>query len=352
MNTASTFFRIACIVIAAVFISSCTEPFMDPDHQMEISELPPPPGSVMDMSVRTESASRTLSPDWIYQARKHYLRLFFELYSREHFLTSRFFVRGSELTITGLAGGRVPLSGEYSGGREVDRYFRQLWRELDIREVDVQYQLAENDYVSSHVQIRAEVVSTGAEIDLETVFLFRFGRSGYISEARMYYDTQAWTRAFGGNADGRLFTDIRNPDDSYEIGVNVDGVAEKVDTLYDLFYAGDIPAVFELLSDDAAVYFKGDPQSYPFAGSYEGKNEILSFVGNLGGTAEPVFVERFIVSEGNRADVILYEEWRVFSTGKIYRVHTVNSWTADAEGRLLGFSNFPDSLEIALAYIQ
>jgi ketosteroid isomerase-like protein len=347
----------AFVLFAAMFFSmSCTQPVL-PDSRRAGGnagqpELPSPLGSIVNGDFLMIADGRSRSGDWLQRARKDYLTAFFAAYAQESRLTSRFFPRDSQLAISGLAGGRVPLSGVYEGSGEIRGYFRRLFRTVEIRDAQLQYQLAEGDFVSSHVRILAYIPTSRAEIDLETVFVFRFGSCGFIREARMYYDTQAWTRAFGNEAGGRVYTDTRNPEDDYIVSAGETPVAELVDGLYDLFYAGEIPAVLELLSDDAAVYFKGDPATYPFAGVYRGTAEILNFVGNLAGTAVPVEVDRFMISEGDRCDMVLFEKWSVFHTGKTYQVHTVNSWQIDSEGKLLGFSNFPDSLEISLAYIQ
>jgi len=253
--------------------------------------------------------------------------------------------------VTSYRVGAVPLSGSYKGTSQVLGYFKNLFKSVDIKSLDIQYQLAQGDKVSSHIRLSAKVRSTGKRVEMELVYLFTFdSATGGIKSARIYYDTQVWTRAFqkGGPA---LLSDTRDPTDDHVIRKTSYDVEGLVRTLYDNFYAGNIPAVFASLSPSVAIYFKGDKSTYPYAGVYTGFDGALQFVQDLAGTAVPYNIVRSQVTEGDRTDVVLFEEWTVFATGKSYHVNTVNSWKVDKNGFLLGFSNFPDSLEIAQAYV-
>ncbi|MFW6313047.1 MAG: nuclear transport factor 2 family protein [Spirochaetota bacterium] len=274
----------------------------------------------------------------------------FRFLEHEHRLVAAFFPWDATLTVTSYDPDRVPLAGTYSGHRSIRSYFRELFRAIDIHDLNVQYQLADDDHVSSHVRLVATVRSTGKTLDAELVYVFRFGRHGRIDECRVFYDTQVWTRAFTPGGPEHV-SDLKNPTDDHQVVPTEHDVEGLVNTVYDNFYAGNIPAVLELLSPDAEVYFKGDPATYPYAGHYTGIEGMLQFVQNLAGTAQPYNIERFYVTDGDRTDVVLFEEWTVFATGKSYHVHTVNSWRVGDDGLLLGFSNYPDSLEIEQAYI-
>jgi ketosteroid isomerase-like protein len=312
--------------------------------------VPDPPQLSTEGDTQAESRGGIRGRDWLGQARKRYLALFFAFVKYEIPLAAYFFPQDAQLDITSYDPSRVPLAGSYTGTQEVLGYFKRLYREFDINNLEIQYQLAEENYVSSHIRLQGSFQKSGRPVDMELVFLFKFADSGFIESSRMYYDTQVWTRGYQ-NPGNTVISDTKDPTEDHRIRQTSFDVKDLVGKVYDSFYAGDVPGVFELLSPDAAVYFKGDQSTYPYAGVYQGSQEILEFIQNLAGTAQPYNIEMFQVSEGDRTDVVLFEEWTVFATGKSYHVHTVNSWKVGSDGLLLGFSNFPDSLEIEQAYI-
>lgn len=344
MKTKALLLSVLFLASMSVFtLLSCSNPSLS-DVSPELSAVPAPPS----LSVAGGHSALHSERDLL-AARKAYINVFFRLMARERRVAAWFFTGDATLKVTSYEPDRVPLAGDYTGTRAVGHYLSSLYSAVDFTSLEVQYQLAQGDYVSTHVGLKAEIVSSGSDVDMNLVYLFHFGKNGRIDQCRVYYDTQVWTRAFSGQP-GELFADIREPDEDFSVQSSDYDVAAKVDLLYDYFYAGNIPEVLKLLSPDAAVYFKGDQQTYPYAGSYEGTDEILQFVANLAGTAAPYNIERFTVSEGDKTDMVLFEEWTVFATGKSYHVNTVNSWKINPDGLLLGFSNYPDSLEIEQAY--
>ncbi|KGE73891.1 nuclear transport factor 2 family protein [Spirochaeta lutea] len=353
------------MALLLLVFASCSNGLAEPSGSDEspapVTQLPdqvpdPPqyPGqsSFYDTRVGDAPVSRhgNHTGTWLGAARKYYLELFFAFLEHESPLVGYFFPHYAELILTSYDPQAVPLAGTYNGRFQISEYFRQLFNTMDIHDIEVQYQLAQDPYVSSHVRLRGRFKDSGTRVDMEFVFLFQFGEEGSITKTRVYYDTQLWTRAHQTPSD-QVLQDIQHPGDDFRIRPTDYDLTGLVDQLYANFYAGDIPGVMAMLSPDAAVYFKGDQESYPYAGIYEGQENILQFIQNLAGTAQPYNIQMFQVSEGNRSDVVLFEEWTVFATGKSYHVHTVNSWDVDAQGRLGGFYNYPDSQEIAQAYI-
>jgi ketosteroid isomerase-like protein len=242
----------------------------------------------------------------------------------------------------------VPFAGPYSGRAEILSFFRDYFAAIDIREYHFQYRLMDGEHVSWHFRLVADVPSTGKRFDAEFVHVWRFGADGEPVFCRSYYDTQVQADAFtvGGATE---LTDRQNRTDDFRVASTTYDVQEAVKTVYDLFYAGDIPGVFALLADDVYVYFKG--KDNPQSGEYHGFDGLIQFIGNLAGTAAPYDVSRLYVTEGDRTDVVLLEHWTVFATGKSYHVHTVNSWRIDERGKLMGFINYPDVDEVASAYV-
>lgn len=65
-----------------------------------------------------------------------------------------------------------------------------------------------------------------------------------------------------------------------------------VQKLYEKFGQRDVPAIMEMLHDDAvfednaALWIDGRPHMVPFAGTYKGKNSIPGFFQKMGETTE------------------------------------------------------------------
>jgi ketosteroid isomerase-like protein len=337
-------FSLLMLVLSTLVLGACGNILVPDDaSSLDSSSVPAAP--------QADSRNFGNGGDWLQQARKDYLSVFFGFVEYEKPVAAAFFGPGATLEVTSYQPGAVPLSGSYTGTASVLGYFKNLFKAIDIRDLSIQYQLAEGDYVSSHIRLSFTGKKTGKKAEMELVYLFRFDpRTGCISSARIYYDTQVWTRALTPGGPSSL-SDTRDPTDNHKIGTTSYDVENLVKTVYDKFYAGDIPSVLTMMSPKVAVYFKGDKTTYPYAGVYKEIPGLLQFIQDLAGTAVPYNIVRFQVTEGDRTDVILFEEWTVFATGKSYHVHTVNSWKVARDGLLLGFSNYPDSLEIAKAYV-
>ncbi|HWR72517.1 MAG TPA: nuclear transport factor 2 family protein, partial [Nitrospirota bacterium] len=241
----------------------------------------------------------------------------------------------------------VPFAGLYSGRDEILHLFEDYFAAVRIREYHFQYRLIDGDYVSWHFRLVADVPSTGKTFDAEFTHVWQFdgGRPVF---CRSYYDTQLLVEAFTAGGPTWLM-DRQNLNDDFEVRRTPYDIQSMVKTVYDLFFTGDIPGVFALLADDVYVYFKG--KDNPQSGDYHGFSRVLQFVYNLAGTAVPYDISRFSITEGDRTDVVLFEHWMVFATGKHYYVHTVNSWRINEQGKLMGFINYPDVDEVAAAYV-
>jgi ketosteroid isomerase-like protein len=281
--------------------------------------------------------------------RMAYLNRFYEQFAHEQALPIAFMLP-KEMTWnhTGYRTEVIPFAGDYNGRAEILEYFRNYFSVIRVRHYQFQYKLSDGDHVSWHFRLIADVPMTGKTFDQEFIHVWRFNADGAPVECRSYYDTQIETEAF--SLGGRTYVaDLKDPnrdDDIKSTPYDVDGLVE---TIYDRFYGGDIGGALALLADDAAIYFKG--AGYPFAGTYIGKDAILQFIYNLAGTALAYDIHRFQVTEGDHTDVILFENWQVYSTGKSFHVHTVNSWRVNDAGMLMGFYNTPDTDEVAQAYV-
>jgi ketosteroid isomerase-like protein len=242
----------------------------------------------------------------------------------------------------------VPFAGLYSGRDRILEFFTDYLAAIVIREYRFQYRLVDGDRVSWHFRLVADVPATGKTFDAEFTHVWQFAADGTPVFCRSYYDTQLQAEAFriGGPTE---LKDRQNPSDDFRVTATPYDVQGLVTSVYDRFYAGDIQGALALLADDAAIYFKG--KDNPVSGEYHGLAGALQFVYNLAGTAAPYDIVRTYVTEGDRTDVVLFENWIVFATGKTFHVHTVNSWRVNGAGKLLGFINYPDMDDMAAAYV-
>lgn len=281
--------------------------------------------------------------------RVEYLERFYRHFSDEReFALAVSLPEDMTWNVTGWRTEVVPFAGAYVGRRAIWEHFRDYFGAIDVLRYRFEYKLADAEHVSWHFRLTGRVPSTGKTFDAGFVHVWKFGEDGRPVTCRTYYDTQLLAEAFTVGGPRRL-ADRRDPDDDHQVRSTPYDVEALVAQVYDRFYGGDIPGVFAMLSEEAAVYFQG--KDNPQSGEYHGFDGLLQFVMNLAGTARPDAIERFFVTEGDRTDVVLFEHWTVYATGKSYHVHTVNSWRVDAQGKLLGFVNYPDVDEVAAAYV-
>lgn len=280
--------------------------------------------------------------------RSQYLREFYKHFAAERAGATAGMLP-AELTWshTGYRADVVPFAGDYVGESAHRRYFRAYFDAVCVEKYEFQYALADDEHVSWHFKMEAFVPSTGKTFDAEFVHVWTFDGARPVA-VRSYYDTQVELEALTPGGATRV-SDLEDLTDDHRVRTTPYDVDTLVRTVYDHFYAGEIPAVLAMLADDAAIYFKG--RDFPFAGTYLGKPALLDFVNNLAGTALPYDIQRFQITEGDRTDVVLYENWQVFATGKSFHIHTVNSWRVNEVGLLTGFSNAPDTDAVAQAYV-
>jgi ketosteroid isomerase-like protein len=296
-------------------------------------------------SITRESAAESARP---VAKRLNYLQRFYE-----HFAAGRGAAAAAMLpsaltwSHTGYRADVIPFAGDYTGERAHLEYFRDYFGALCVRQYQFQYELKTDSHVSWHFRLVAFVPATGKTFDAEFIHVWTFDDNDRPLSVRAYYDTQVELQAFTAGG-ATLVSDLKNPNDDYRVLPTAYDVDSLVRTVYDHFYAGDIPTVLSMLADDAAIYFKG--QDFPFAGTYVGKPELLQFVYNLAGTALPYDIQRYQITEGDRTDVVLYENWQVFATNKAFHCHTINSWRVNEQGLLMGFGNAPDTDAVAQAY--
>jgi ketosteroid isomerase-like protein len=61
---------------------------------------------------------------------------------------------------------------------------------------------------------------------------------------------------------------------------------ETVKAMYDAFATGNIPFILDKISEDFTWKDPSNPSIVPFGGEYKGKNGMMNFFQNLGGSAD------------------------------------------------------------------
>ena len=116
--------------------------------------------------------------------------------------------------------------------------------------------------------------------------------------------------------------------------------------IYGHFSTGNIPAVFGMLTDDAAYFIPGSPD-IPYAGTFNGKQEIGRFYKTLNDTLQYTsFDVKTFTSKGDK--VIVEGAFAGFAkpTAKNFETDWVMIWTF-ADGKIKKHQTFLDSNNIA-----
>lgn len=246
--------------------------------------------------------------------------------------------------ITGRAG-TVPLAGTYNGKEDVKRYVRGFCSSFYNAQLIFQFNLVNQDYINTHVQLIAKVRSSGKPINIELVYNWMVNDDGKIKFLRLYYDTYSWYTAF--QPGGSKYVEDFKGDMNFDIhAVNFDSLQLIRDT-YAAYTTGNIPALLDKFDDNFVFILKGDPNCvYP--GKYYGKDGFLQFANNLFGVAyyTQTLTCRYIVGQGNHFDYLAYEElvWR--STGEVFTSELVHSLILSDDGKLLEFKSYNDSFDV------
>lgn len=249
--------------------------------------------------------------------------------------------------ITGRPG-MVPLAGTYNGKENVKRYVKEFCSSIYNAQMIFQYNLINQEYINTHVQLIAKVKSSGKTMNLEFVYNWKLNEDGKIKFLRLYYDTYSWYTAFqpGGS---NYVEDFKGDMDFNIHAVNLDS-QQFVKDMYTAYNTGNIPALLEKLDENFVFILKGDPNCvYP--GKYYQGQGFLQFANNLYGVAfytQPLTCKT-IISNGSHIDYIAYEEliWR--STGKAFTSELVHSLIISDDGKLIEFKSYNDSFDVYLA---
>ena len=122
-----------------------------------------------------------------------------------------------------------------------------------------------------------------------------------------------------------------------------------VQTVFEAFGRGDVPALLAMIDEDAEWAAPG-PASVPYFGERRGPEGAAEFFKHLGGNVE---FERFepgdFIAEGDRVVVLGFERGRVRRTGKTFD----NAWAlvfTIRGGRVAGLHIYDNTAAIAEAF--
>ncbi|HKP94334.1 MAG TPA: nuclear transport factor 2 family protein [Fibrobacteria bacterium] len=124
-----------------------------------------------------------------------------------------------------------------------------------------------------------------------------------------------------------------------------------VKSFYENLGKGDLPAILETFAKDAKwVLHAPAATAIPFAGAYEGRAAVQTFIETFGKNAKPSKFEtrEFIVEKG-KVVVLGYEEVTAIPTGKIWKAHWTMVFTVQ-NGKIVFVDEVVDTEAISTAF--
>jgi ketosteroid isomerase-like protein len=126
---------------------------------------------------------------------------------------------------------------------------------------------------------------------------------------------------------------------------------EIVQTAFDNFSKGNIPAILEVLSDDVTWEFNG-PSILPFAGLRKGKEGALDFFMQLSTSSDVTsFIPKEYIAEGDRVIALGEATATAKQTGKTAHNRWVMAWTFK-EGKVTHYHNYSDTYDLAQSFMN
>lgn len=122
-----------------------------------------------------------------------------------------------------------------------------------------------------------------------------------------------------------------------------------VQQAYQNFKTGDIQALLNQLSDDVDWRLP-EIESVPFAGKYQGREQVGRFFSTLGESQESLqFEPNDFIAQGEKVVSLGQYRWRVRSTGREYEGDFAHVFTI-RDGKVTGFQEYTDTAAAVTAY--
>lgn len=116
-----------------------------------------------------------------------------------------------------------------------------------------------------------------------------------------------------------------------------------VQSIYQCFVQGDVPGILARLADDVSFFNGSDPAVAPFGGEFKGKDGVLQFFQNLGGTLQTTHFEPSNFREENGYVLNdIRHDGVAMSTGKPFSVNVLFSWEFNDAGQVIAWKGVGD----------
>ncbi len=101
-----------------------------------------------------------------------------------------------------------------------------------------------------------------------------------------------------------------------------------IQSVYEAFGRGDLPALAEVMADDIEWVNPGNPDDNPNAGTFKGKEAVLGWFGGLASTREyTTFEPREFIAQNDKVVSLVYAEATVRDTGRAFASQEAHVWT-------------------------
>jgi uncharacterized protein len=132
--------------------------------------------------------------------------------------------------------------------------------------------------------------------------------------------------------------------------VSADENTRLVQSAYEAFGRGDMPALAELMADEIEWVNPGDPDIDPNAGTFRGKDAVLGWFGGLGATLDfTTFEPRDFIAQDDKVVSLVYAEATARHTGRAFVNHEAHVWTF-RDGKLARLQIYLDTAAAAAAH--
>lgn len=111
---------------------------------------------------------------------------------------------------------------------------------------------------------------------------------------------------------------------------------------------GDVPALLDLL-DEQVVWSLQGPADIPFAGTYNGRDGVATFLQRVGETLTfEQFEPRTVIAQEDAVVAVGFERSRVHATGRLLEMEWAHVY-ALSNGRITSFRAFEDTAALVAA---
>ncbi len=221
-------------------------------------------------------------------------------------------------------------TGVRRGKAAVSDFFKELNNSIAIEDFKVNDYIASGNKVVAAGHYKGKAKSTAKQVSTDFTMIWEFDQAGKISKHHIYLDTDNIAKALTG------------------VNNNL-AVARRA---YEDFISGNVDGIMAGLSENILWMHAGDAKKIPFAGTYQGKDQLLKFFQSVDSNVDIVSFEPYdFVQTGNTVTNKIKIVGKAMTTGSKYE-HTLNvKWTFDSNGKVTRWEGTGDvsSLESAFA---